>query len=88
MVGRRGSAAPSNWSNLRARSRGDKAEQTFRFLSERHQPNVGKRSQCGRSSVVERQLPKLYVEGSIPFARSNSLRRHHFSPAFSKTTCL
>ena len=41
----------------------------------------------GRSSVVERQLPKLYVEGSIPFARSNSLRRHHFSPAFSKTTC-
>jgi hypothetical protein len=27
----------------------------------------------GRSSVVERQLPKLYVEGSIPFARSNSL---------------
>ena len=25
---------------------------------------------CGRSSVVERQLPKLYVEGSIPFARS------------------
>ena len=29
----------------------------------------------GRSSVVERQLPKLYVEGSIPFARSNFLRR-------------
>ena len=28
----------------------------------------------GRSSVVERQLPKLYVEGSIPFARSNFLR--------------
>jgi hypothetical protein len=27
---------------------------------------------CGRSSVVERQLPKLYVEGSIPFARSNT----------------
>ena len=27
--------------------------------------------QRGRSSVVERQLPKLYVEGSIPFARSN-----------------
>ena len=26
----------------------------------------------GRSSVVERQLPKLYVEGSIPFARSNA----------------
>jgi hypothetical protein len=26
----------------------------------------------GRSSVVERQLPKLYVEGSIPFARSNT----------------
>jgi hypothetical protein len=29
----------------------------------------------GRSSVVERQLPKLYVEGSIPFARSNFLRK-------------
>jgi hypothetical protein len=27
---------------------------------------------CGRSSVVERQLPKLYVVGSIPIARSNS----------------
>ena len=26
-------------------------------------------SQCGRSSVVERQLPKLNVEGSSPFAR-------------------
>ena len=26
----------------------------------------------GRSSVVERQLPKLYVEGSIPFARSKT----------------
>ena len=25
---------------------------------------------CGRSSVVERQLPKLYVAGSIPAARS------------------
>jgi hypothetical protein len=32
----------------------------FRVLPER-----------GRSSVVERQLPKLYVEGSIPFARSS-----------------
>jgi hypothetical protein len=40
-------------------------------LSECRQPNVGKRFPCGRSSVVERQLPKLYVEGSIPFARSN-----------------
>jgi hypothetical protein len=29
----------------------------------------------GRSSVVERQLPKLYVEGSIPFARSK--KRQH-----------
>ncbi len=27
-------------------------------------------SGCGRSSVVERQLPKLYVVGSIPIARS------------------
>jgi hypothetical protein len=70
MVGWRGGAAPSNWLNLRAWHCGDKAEQTFRFLSERHQPNVGKQRQCGRSSVVERQLPKLYVEGSIPFARS------------------
>ena len=26
---------------------------------------------CGRSSVVERQLPKLNVVGSIPIARSN-----------------
>ena len=25
----------------------------------------------GRSSVVERQLPKLYVVGSIPIARSS-----------------
>ncbi len=30
---------------------------------------------CGRSSVVERQLPKLYVEGSIPFARSINFER-------------
>ncbi len=29
----------------------------------------------GRSSVVERQLPKLYVVGSIPIARSKSRRR-------------
>ena len=27
----------------------------------------------GRSSVVEHQLPKLSVEGSIPFARSNKI---------------
>jgi hypothetical protein len=26
---------------------------------------------CGRSSAVERQLPKLDVVGSIPIARSN-----------------
>src|SRR5262249_51907604 len=30
---------------------------------------------CGRSSVVEHQLPKLSVEGSIPFARSNNFNR-------------
>ena len=30
-------------------------------------------TQCGRSSVVEHQLPKLSVEGSIPFARSSHL---------------
>src|SRR5215831_6729380 len=29
----------------------------------------------GRSSVVERQLPKLYVEGSIPFARSRFFKQ-------------
>lgn len=33
---------------------------------------------CGRSSVVERQLPKLNVVGSIPIARS-SLARSGFS---------
>jgi hypothetical protein len=27
----------------------------------------------GRSSVVEHQLPKLSVEGSIPFARSKKI---------------
>ena len=33
----------------------------------------------GRSSVVERQLPKLYVVGSIPIARSsNSHKYSHF----------
>src|SRR6516225_3192453 len=31
----------------------------------------GLASERGRSSVVERQLPKLYVVGSIPIARSN-----------------
>jgi hypothetical protein len=35
----------------------------------------------GRSSVVERQLPKLYVEGSIPFARSNFLSKSSGLPA-------
>src|SRR5215510_5956642 len=30
-------------------------------------------TRCGRSSVVERQLPKLYVVGSIPIARSNKI---------------
>ena len=30
---------------------------------------------CGRSSVVERQLPKLYVVGSIPIARSRFFQR-------------
>jgi hypothetical protein len=30
---------------------------------------------CGRSSVVERQLPKLYVVGSIPIARSKICER-------------
>ena len=30
---------------------------------------------CGRSSVVERQLPKLYVAGSIPAARSRFFKQ-------------
>src|SRR3984893_12456505 len=43
---------------------------------------------CGRSSVVERQLPKLYVVGSIPIARSNLQidgRGSWRSPPSSKT---
>ena len=32
----------------------------------------------GRSSVVERQLPKLYVVGSIPIARSKALKENSF----------
>src|SRR5208282_3075743 len=35
----------------------------------------------GRSSVVERQLPKLYVVGSIPIARSKS------SGSYSDSSC-
>jgi hypothetical protein len=35
----------------------------------------GKRGVGGRSSVVEHQLPKLSVVGSIPIARSNFMRR-------------
>jgi hypothetical protein len=35
------------------------------------EPNFGA---CGRSSVVERQLPKLNVVGSIPIARSKFFR--------------
>jgi hypothetical protein len=70
-AGRGASLAPWRRSGLRLRRCDDKSEQTFRFLSECHQPNVGKGHHCGRSSVVERQLPKLYVVGSIPIARSN-----------------
>src|SRR5262249_34103551 len=33
----------------------------------------GKYKKGGRSSVAEHQLPKLSVEGSIPFARSNEI---------------
>ena len=40
----------------------------------RYECSVPKGLSCGRSSVVERQLPKLYVVGSIPIARSNNLR--------------
>ena len=42
-----------------------------------------RRSVRGRSSVVERQLPKLYVEGSIPFARSKINDLHSFLVAGS-----
>jgi hypothetical protein len=66
------SLATKSRSGLRLRRCDDKREQTFRFLSECEQPNIGKGYHCGRSSVVERQLPKLYVEGSIPFARSST----------------
>lgn|GEM_PF-2965631 len=40
---------------------------------------------CGRSSVVERQLPKLYVEGSIPFARSICGALHHWNTDLTST---
>jgi hypothetical protein len=36
----------------------------------------------GRSSVVERQLPKLYVEGSIPFARSKIANDDNYLSAY------
>jgi hypothetical protein len=42
----------------------------FRRCSSVHAPAWLCSVQCGRSSVVERQLPKLYVVGSIPIARS------------------
>ena len=47
----------------------------------------------GRSSVVERQLPKLYVVGSIPIARSNArparvAGRASFRTAFGNHTWL
>ncbi len=64
-------SALHNPPDLRSWRRAGTAEHPFRFLSECRQSNVGKRWLCGRSSVVERQLPKLYVEGSIPFARSS-----------------
>jgi hypothetical protein len=35
---------------------------------------VGSIEKRGRSSVAEHQLPKLSVEGSIPFARSNDFK--------------
>lgn len=35
------------------------------------QPRPPLRTRCGCSSVVERQLPKLYVVGSIPITRSS-----------------
>src|SRR5215471_7753255 len=47
--------------------------------------NMGGFVAMSLTSLQTIQLPKLYVEGSIPFARSNSLRRHYFSPASGKT---
>ncbi len=47
---------------------------SFARLTAARQP-VGLDGPGGRSSVVERQLPKLYVEGSIPFARSRFFKQ-------------
>lgn len=41
------------------------------MLAERDGNAYRARHGCGCSSVVERQLPKLNVVGSIPIARSN-----------------
>lgn len=43
---------------------------TVRLDTSAKNPHVFKGEFGGRSSVVERQLPKLYVVGSIPTARS------------------
>src|SRR6266705_661508 len=47
----------------------------FALLVWRHvvQGRRSEHSRRGRSSVVERQLPKLNVVGSIPIARSNPI---------------
>jgi hypothetical protein len=44
---------------------------------------------CGRSSVVEHQLPKLSVVGSIPIARSNKIKglAESLSPFSCRTCC-
>ena len=44
---------------------------------------------CGRSSVVERNLAKVDVEGSSPFARfSNSNPKHHASGFLLNSYCI
>ena len=50
------------------------ADKPARPMIDRFGASVLFRSSCGRSSEVERQLPKLNVEGSIPFARSKAKR--------------
>ena len=40
----------------------------------------------GRSSVVERQLPKLYVVGSIPIARSRFANDYNWLPTLIRVS--
>jgi hypothetical protein len=56
-----------------------RAETGDRSAAREYERRVSARS-CGRSSVVERQLPKLYVAGSIPAARSKNIKQTKQSP--------